>query len=81
MCAEGNTEEAERLLREVIERAARENRPSIGAAAKRDLAHLLAGTNRTSEATEAAQAARVMYSKFGASGEVHELDQLIASIT
>ncbi len=81
MSEEGNTEEAERLLLEVIERAARENRPSTAAAANRDLEHLLARKNRTRDATEAARAARLMYSEFGASGEVRELDQLIASIT
>ena len=77
MAANSETDEAERLLREVIGRAANLKRPLEGAAAARDLAHVLAKADRPEDARDAAQAARVMYSELGAEGEVRSLDELI----
>ncbi len=78
MAANGEKDEAERLLREVIGRAAKMKQPLEGAAAARDLAHLLANADRPEDARDAAQAARVMYTELGAEGEVRHLDELIA---
>ncbi len=77
MSEDGDSDEAERLLLDVIERAEGENQPSMIAAAQRDLAQLLARLGRNDDATEAARAARVLYSEFGATSEVEDLDELI----
>ncbi len=77
MVLNDGTEEAERLLREVIDRSRREERPRIRADAQRDLAHLLKRMDRCSEAMEAAREARVIYSDYGAEAEVRKLDEVI----
>ncbi|MCH8145705.1 MAG: hypothetical protein IIA55_13395, partial [Gemmatimonadetes bacterium] len=69
--------EAERLLREVIDRAGNEQRPRIQADAQRDLARLLMKMERPDEAMEIAREARVIYSDCGAEAEVGKLDDLM----
>ena len=73
----GAAEEAERLLREVIDRAGNEQRPRIQADAQRDLARLLMKMERPDEAMEIAREARVIYSDCGAEAEVGKLDDLM----
>ncbi len=71
------TDEAERLLRDVIDRAKAAGRPKLVADAGRDLARLLEKMGRPTEAVEVAREARVIYSEFGAQAEVRRLDEMI----
>ncbi len=71
------TDEAERLLRDVIGRAKATDRPKLVADASRDLARLLEKMGRPTKAVEVAREARVIYSEFGAEAEVRKLDELI----
>lgn len=75
----GETEEAERLLRDVIERANRYERPLLAAQAERDLARLLHRAGRTAEAGDWARRAQAHYRQLGAEAEVRSLDQLMAA--
>ncbi len=71
------TDEAEQLLRDVIDRAKTAGRPKLVADAGRDLARLLEKMGRAAEAVEVAREARVIYSEFGAEAEVRRLDEMI----
>jgi hypothetical protein len=68
-------EKAEKMLRDVIATAYDLDRPLLAADATRDLAFLLRRSGRGSEAREAAQAARVLYSQLGAEAEIRRLDR------
>ncbi len=74
LAALGDTEEAERMLRDVIERAHKLDRPLLAADATRDLAHLLRRSGRSHDARERAQAARALFSRLGAEAEIRKLD-------
>ena len=75
LAATGNDDEAEQILRDVIERASNLNRPLLSADASRDLARLLQQSGREDEAREAARAARVLFSQLGAEAEVRKIDK------
>jgi tetratricopeptide (TPR) repeat protein len=76
--ADGDRAEAERLLREVTERAETQGRPLLAAAGARDLAILLAEDHRTEEARGFAVEARDRFARLGARAEVEKLERLIA---
>ncbi len=73
----GERAEAERLLREVIERAAEHGRALLVAMAQRDLAHLLARAGEAGAARAMAQRARAALARLGAAAEVSKLDALL----
>jgi len=71
--------EAEAMLREVIARAAKHERPLLVAMAQRDLAYLLAREGNVAAAREAAQTARATLDRLGAKAEAEKLDALLSS--
>jgi tetratricopeptide (TPR) repeat protein len=81
LAALGETDEAEILLRDVIDRAKQEERPKMLGDAGRDMARLLVQVGRADEATEFAREARVVYNEYGAEAEVKKLDELIGQLT
>lgn len=70
----GQTAEAERMLRDVIQRATEHGRPLLVATAERDLAHLLVRGGDIPAATEVAGSARAAFAKLGATAEIAKLD-------
>ncbi len=81
LAALGNEGEAERTLRNVIERAEAFGRPLLAALAERDLARLfLTKPAREEEASDLARRARTRFIKLGAQAEVRSLDQLTATL-
>ena len=70
-------QEAEAMLREVIARAAKHERPLLVAMAQRDLAYLLAREGNVVAAREAAQTARATLDRLGAKAEAEKLDALL----
>src|SRR5881396_746606 len=77
----GKTREAEALLREVIDRATRHERPLLVANAQRDLANMLALAGDGAGAKQVAQAARATFERLGARVEIDKLDALLAMRT
>jgi tetratricopeptide (TPR) repeat protein len=77
LAAAGRTQDAEAMLREVIERATEHERPLLVAAAQRDLAQLLARTGDVAGAKEVAQRARRTFNRLGARAELDKLDALV----
>ena len=73
LVAEGQPAAAERALREVIARAEPHGRPQLLAEATRDLALLLRGSGRTSEAQAAARRAKAVFTRLGAEDEIRNL--------
>jgi len=73
LVAEGQPGAAERALREVIARAEPHGRPQLLAEATRDLALLLRGSGRTSEAQAAARRAKAVFTRLGAEDEIRNL--------
>jgi len=73
LAAEGRWEAAEGALRGVIERAEAHQRPLLQAEATRDLSMVLRGTGRQAEAQAAARAAKAIFTRLGAEGEVRNL--------
>src|SRR5436853_562585 len=73
LVAEGQWAAAERVLREVIERAEAHERPLLQAEATRDLSMVLRGTGRHAEAQTAARMARAIFTRLGAEGELRNL--------
>jgi tetratricopeptide (TPR) repeat protein len=73
----GRTQEAKDLLREVIERATRRQRPLLVATAQRDLAHLLAREGEVTAARMLATVARETFDHLGATMEMAKLDALL----
>jgi len=78
LSAEGDLDEAEQTLRQVIERAESLGRPQLAADAARDLARLLKGCGRETEARDVARSARSLFSQLGAEAEIKRLDQLLS---
>lgn len=73
----GKTDEAKDLLREVIDRALRHERPLLAATAQRDLAQLLACEGEVAAAKTMAQVARATFDHLGAKVEMGKLDTLL----
>ncbi|PYP34316.1 MAG: hypothetical protein DMD49_00655 [Gemmatimonadetes bacterium] len=76
----GRTQDAEDVLREVIDRATRHQRPLLVATAQRDLAHLLARKGDVSLAKQVAQIARAAFDRLGAKVEIEKLDALLRRV-
>jgi tetratricopeptide (TPR) repeat protein len=72
----GRRPDAERELRDVIQRATEHGRPLLVAMAERDLAQLFARAGDMRAAKEAAGSARAGFARLGASAEVAKLDGL-----
>lgn len=66
-------DEAESLLREVIDQAAALERPLLAAEASRDLAFLLQRSGRETEAREAARTAQAIFTRMGAEYELRRM--------
>src|SRR5436309_3279278 len=73
LVADGQWAAAERVLREVIERAEAHERPLLQAEATRDLSMVLRGTGRHAEAQTAARTARAIFTRLGAEGALRDL--------
>jgi len=73
LAAEGRWEAAEGALRGVIERAEAHERPLLQAEATRDLSVVLRATGRQGEAQAAARAAKAIFTRLGAEGELRNL--------
>src|SRR6266566_3901617 len=71
--AEGQWAAAEGALRGVIERAEAHERPLLQAEATRDLSMVLRSTGRHAEARAAARAAKAIFTRLGAEGELRNL--------
>lgn len=80
LAALGQPLEAERLYRDVIGRAEQGADPLLAAHAERDLALLLAGTDRQAEAEDLARRARVRFARLGAGAEIRRLDEALAKL-
>ena len=73
----GRQEDAETLLREVIDRATQHGRPLLLAMAERDLAHLLIQRGDATSGKAAAQRARSSFQRLSARAEIDKLDDLL----
>jgi len=73
----GEEDEAERVLHDVIERAAERGRPLLAAQAERDLARLLARLDRREDARALATRARDGFLALGAEAEARKLGDLL----
>ncbi len=76
----GRMHDAEEMLRAVIARATKHDRPLLVASAQRDLASLLHRIGDRPAATVMAQAARVTFDRLGATAEIGKLDALEATM-
>jgi hypothetical protein len=76
----GQKLEGEAMLREVIARATKHERPRLIAIAQRDLAYLLAREGETAAAVETAQTARATLDRLGATVQVEQLDALLKEL-
>src|SRR6266705_1677411 len=76
----GRLRDAEEMLRAVIARATKHDRPLLVASAQRDLASLLHRIGDRPAATVMAQAARVTFDRLGATAEIAKLDALEATM-
>ena len=73
----GRHEDAETLLRDVIDRATQHGRPLLLAMAERDLAHLLIQRGDATAGKAAAQRARSSFQRLSARAEIDKLDHLL----
>ncbi len=73
----GKTDEAERMLREVIDRATDHRRPLLVASAQRDLAYLWARQGEVVPAKEMARAARAAFHRLGLKVEIDKMTALL----
>jgi len=73
----GRHEDAETLLRDVIDRATQHGRPLLLAMAERDLAHLLIQRGDATAGKAAAQRARSSFQRLSARAEIDKLDELL----
>jgi len=73
----GRREEAETLLRDVVERATEHGRPLLHAMAERDLALLLIQAGDVAAGKAAAQRARSSFQRLSARVEIDKLDDLL----
>ena len=78
--ADAAVRDAEEMLRAVIARATKHDRPLLVASAQRDLASLLHRIGDRPAATVMAQAARVTFDRLGATAEIAKLDALDATM-
>src|SRR3989441_5290909 len=74
----GKAQDAEAMLRQVIDRATEHQRPLLLAGAQRDLAHLLALVGNVAAAKQMALAARATFDRLRAKVETEKLDALLA---
>jgi tetratricopeptide (TPR) repeat protein len=74
----GKAQDADAMLRDVIDRATGHGRPLLVAAAQRDLAYLVARAGDVTTAKPLARAARGTFQRLGAKGEIEKLDALLA---
>src|SRR6266576_3077458 len=74
----GKPQDAEAMLRQVIDRATEHQRPLLVASAQRDLAHLLALVGDVAAAKQMALAARATFERLRAKVETEKLDALLA---
>lgn len=77
LLSDGQVDEAEELLRNVINQGDTLGRPQLAADAMRDLAHLLRRIDRNNDAREVAHAARALFSKLGSIVEIRRLDDFL----
>ena len=73
----GKADEAERMLREVIDRATEHGRPVLVAAAQRDLAYLWAREGQVAQSKEMARAARAAFHRLGSKVEIDKMTALL----
>ncbi len=73
----GKTQDAKPMLREVIDRATKHERPLLVASAQRDLAHMLAREGDVAAAKQVALRARATFERLGARAEIDRLDALL----
>jgi tetratricopeptide (TPR) repeat protein len=73
----GRNEQAETMLRDVIDRATQHGRPLLLAMAERDLAHLLIKSGDAAAGKAAAQRARSTFQRLSARAEIDKLDDLL----
>jgi len=78
--ADGEQVAAEHVLRDVLVRAERLERPLLAACAGRDLARLLARCHHPQDAAEVAASARETFATLGAERQVEQMDQLLAAL-
>jgi len=72
-------DDAETMLRQVIDRATEHGRPLLLAMAERDLAHLLISTGDVASGKAAAQRARSTFQRLSARAEIDKLDTVLES--
>jgi lipopolysaccharide biosynthesis regulator YciM len=73
----GKTDDAERMLQEVVERATEHGRPLLVAAAQRDLAYLWAREGEVAAAKEMARTARAAFHRLGSKVEIDKMTALL----
>jgi tetratricopeptide (TPR) repeat protein len=73
----GRNEQAETMLRDVIDRATQHGRPLLLAMAERDLAHSLIKSGDAAAGKAAAQRARSTFQRLSARAEIDKLDDLL----
>ena len=73
----GRHNDAETMLRDVIDRATQHGRPLLLAMAERDLAYLLIETGDVASGKAAAQRARSSFQRLSARAEIDKLDDLL----
>src|SRR6266702_597604 len=73
----GKTDDAERMLREVIDRATDHRRPLLVASAQRDLAYLWARQGEVVPAKEMARTARAAFHRLGLQVEIDKMTALL----
>jgi tetratricopeptide (TPR) repeat protein len=76
LAAGGETEDADKMLRDVLGEAEKLGRPHLAATAGRELALLLQRLSRLEEAREIARAARERFEQLGAEAEARKLKDL-----
>ncbi len=77
LAAGGYVQDAEELLRDVIERGAHLGRPHLAATAGRELANLLVLDGRLNEARQVASVARDLFEQLGAEADVSKLTTIV----
>jgi len=80
LAASGELQEAEVLLRGVIEKGEELSRPYLAATAGRELASLLAESGRLDEARQVAQEAQEHFELLGAQAEAAKLEELVEGL-
>ncbi len=81
MASGGQTAEAQRILRDVIDRATKHCRPLLAAAAQRDLAILLHSAGDDAAARAVAEPASATFRRLGAKVDADILDSMLAGST